>query len=335
MVKICVIKRTEFGYPEEMWKLKNFEYSSVREDIKEFLQFVEIKNLEDLGHLIGETCRPDQSRGDSLDITDFYYTDTYVLQAIANTTDAKHESIYSYLGSQLLDMNVNNDMIVIKRNIRGDINEPFPYEDIQIEDIIIAVQSLFVHIGLYVRTDGSIDSFKYVRDPLETISMDELQNTIRYHEFKLYEHILTFYVNIKSKDKEINPMASIIYGKEIRGDLMITLRNNGDTTAINMDLTQEIFTKIYDIYLNNPSYDYDGELYMRKFTNDPNVTSDTSLEIFPTVSLCPNFFWIVNREHNRIGKQMMTQNEIDEQKNLIIQQICNSEGQKVCLNNIE
>lgn len=330
MVKVAVLSKTEFGYDPNTWIVSNFGYSQVMSDIKDHIKIIDVNSLQDLCQTASQVTQPDLNGGDILDITDVYITGNYVIQAFANTSDTKQAKMYNFLGSQLLDTNVHNSLLLIKRNISGDITKPMPYMDISLGDITEAIRSVFVHSGIIIRSNGSIDSYEYIFDPLELLGRDEAEKTMRYHEFKIFDYIMNFYVNITSQNSPINEKASVIFGDIIKGDVMISLRDQRDSEAKNINITPEMFNMIYDINLDE--YEFDETLYKRQFRIN-NVTETTPLDEFPEVIKCPNFYWLLNKEHYRINKKINIDDNREDLEKSALKRV--NERSKRLLNQIE
>jgi hypothetical protein len=291
MVKIGILDTSHSGFLESEWVFSKFEYSSLYEDISPHLKLVDVTNITDLFTLIHTVLNP--SASDVLDISDFYYDHEYILQAICVSCDDDKSDKYNALGSQLISgKHVNGPVLIIKRNVSL---TNMDYIDLSLNEVISAVSRTFVHKGVIVKANDSVVNFKYIRDPLELTNIEETLKNVRYHETKLLDYVLTFYVNLKADRTKLNRSASAIFGKLVYGDVMVTLRDQGDSESSNLDIDDILFNKLLHLYKLQEVID--NEKYKRSFTLTENLSDESELNCFPNVTHSPNFFYVVEEEY--------------------------------------
>lgn len=307
MVKIGVLDYTHEGFSNLDWKINNFTFDKIFEQINTHITFYNIINLEELGYLIHENLCPLDN--EVSDIADFYYDENHVLQGIFITCENKDIYEYNALGSQLVSHNMHRKLIIIKREVSVIENK---YLDLSVSDVVNAICKTFIHSGVIVSSDNknSLTNFNYIFEPLEWMDHNKIMTEYRYHEHKFLNYILTFYVNITEKT-ELNTKASIIFGKKIYGDVYITLRDSNNTDTSNLDMTDILFTKILSIYRTN--HKLDTSKYKTIHIENEEVKTEidvNNLSLFPLVVRSPNLFYVINKEYD-VCKNMCDNYNID------------------------
>ena len=106
-------------------------------------------------------------------------------------------------------------------------------------------------------------------------------------------------------------MASIIFGKKIYGNCVLSLCDNADSSPKPMNFTEDLFKKIYTICLRNKllNTEVNKKQYSRKITienrslTDEEINTDTfNHNNFPEITLCPNFLYVIKQEYDNIVK---------------------------------
>lgn len=291
MVKIGILDTDHSGFLESEWVFSKFNYSSLYDEISPHLTFVDIVSIADLFKLIATELNPSPS--DVLDISDFYYDHEYVLQSICLFGDNDKSENFNLLGSQLLSgKHVNGKVLIVKRKVSL---TNMDYMDLTLNEVICAISKTFVHKGVIIKANDSIVNFKYLLDPLESMDIEATLKNVRYHETKLLEYVLTFYIDLSADRTKLNRSASAIFGKLIYGDVMVTLRDQGDSQSTNLDIDDVLFNKLLHLYKLQEVID--NEKYKRSFTLTEHLTDETELNSFPNVTHSPNFFYVIEEEY--------------------------------------
>ena len=319
---ICIIKsqnndnENHPGIHQDQWKADDLSQYKLKDNIEEYVSFTKLNTIYDLFNLIQNVVNPTDKH--IVNIEDLYYTSDYVYQAIFKMVakDGSYTMLIedsNKLATQMLGEKhiVDGNMIIIKRSI---INNDFLYEDITFEDITTILRSQFLHKAIIIKPNEQIEEQYYVYNPLE-INFDQshLDNS-RYHEFKFLEYRLFFHVDINAEqtNDNFNKIASVIYGKQIYGNVLISLSDNSDSSPLNLDLTKDIINMIYYITLfhkmNNS--EIDRKKYGRKMELEnknieeynPDIHKDFNHNNFPEVTMSPNFFQVIKREYELIIK---------------------------------
>lgn len=293
MVKIGILNNEHTGYSENQWTLQTFENDTLRNDISSYFTNYEISSLSELFDLINNYLLKDQPKGTFIDIKDIYFNQNYVIQTIAISCNDDKIHNYNRLGTQLVGgQHICGNMILIKREVSLKTNN---YLDFTLEDFIFTVKKTFVHTAIIVNCDDTIQNFTYIKHPLEWLNYTETIQTLRSHEFKLLDYILTFYVDITIDRTILNKNASIVFGKKIYGRVIITLYEQSELN--NLDLDDDIFNKIVHICKCNKSIDINE--YKKSFSLN-QISLNSTLTDFPNITHSPNFYFVIYEEFNKL-----------------------------------
>jgi len=342
--KVCIIRNINnqneqhAGIDDKHWNEKDLSHYELKEKIEEFVDFIEILDTNDLFNLINIMIQPNNEY--IINIDDFYYTSDYVYQAIFKMP-ADQKSYNSQieesnkLAIQLLNEKffVNGNMIIIKRSI---INNEFDYVDMTYEDVTNILRSQFLHKAVIIEVNKNITEANYIFNALEiNFNQSHLDNS-RFFEFRFLDYRLFFHIdkNAEKTNNNLNIVASIIYGKQIYGNVLISLCDNSDTSPQPLSISKELLNQIFYLSLNQrfTNTDIDRKKYARNLNLD-NKTID-NIEVvnlnkfnhnnFPEIILCPNFYYVIKNEYNILN--------INDLNNVNLNDYCNFE---LVLNDIE
>lgn len=305
MVKIAILSECNPDYDRLKIRKNTFEYSKVREDIKNNVVFHDVNNIGQLFALITKILSPDQ--GEMFNVYDFFYNEDYALQGIYLGCENEKDPKFNMLGSQLVLGNfMKKSLIIIKRDFH---DNKLSYNDVKLDDIVDSVISSFLHKCIIIKSDGTINELSYLFDPLENYDAKYNTENIRYHEHKFMDFIATFYVNINDPKTKLNEKATRVIGKKIYGDVMVSLRDSCSVSS-NKDLTEEIFSMIYK--LCNVGFDnMDLSMYKRGLDiGNKELSPESELHCFPTVAVYPNFYYFLRTEYERVKNK--TDNHFNE-----------------------
>ena len=280
-----------------LWINKDSKMNSIikkisEDKISENYEEIPISSMEELFLIINKYLNPDQDT--TLNITDVYYTDKYVVQCIYMLCNDKSNPKFNVLASQITkNTNVLNTMIFIKRDIT---NEKQPYINFDINDLIEIIKDTFVHNALIVKPSNEIINFPYINDVLESRLEEHTIKNIRYYEYKYLDYIYTFFCDISTEQipENLNEKASVIYGNKIYGEVFITLTSTREDFNTNLNMTEDLFNKLYILHATKSS-----DLNLQKYARKPKETTTSLYEYgFPYITYDPNIFSVINNEYN-------------------------------------
>jgi hypothetical protein len=216
------------------------------------------------------------------------------------------------LASQLTkETFVIGNMIIIKR----DITIPtFNYASVTIDDIITSIQKVFLHDAVAV-TPSNINALEYIMYPIEKAINKSTFEQIRYHEYRFFDYVLTFYVDIKATQtpENINKKCSIIYNNLIYGDVYVSIADNTDgVNTNNVDLSIDTFNMIYELCIRDArltdvsvfdTLNIDKSNFIIKAnseSDDKNEDGSLNKSSFPYLAKQKNFYYALNEIYNQL-----------------------------------
>jgi hypothetical protein len=314
--KVCIIRNVNdlnekhAGIDDCNWNEKDLSHYNLKEKIEEYVDFIEILSIPDLFNLISCIIQPSDKY--VINIDDFYYNSEYVYQAVFklpdhnNTTYNTQLEECNKLGTQLLTEKfiVNGNMIIIKRSIK---NDKYEYVDMTMDDVTDILRSQFLHKAIIVKPNNQLVEATYIYNALEiNFNQSHLDNS-RFFEHRFLDYRLFFHIdkNAVIEENNLNKFASMIYGKKIYGNVLISLCDNSDDSPKPLDITADIITQIYYLSLNqrHTNEEIDRKKYSRNLNIDKKEFNDTYTsdkfehENFPEIILCPNFYYVINNEY--------------------------------------
>jgi len=332
---VCIIRNLNnlnekhSGIDDKHWNEKDLSHYEIKEKIEEFVDFVEILDTNDLFNLINIMVQPNNEY--IINIDDFYYTSDYVYQAIFKMPS--NQKSYNTqieennkLAIQLLNEKfiVNGNMIIIKRSI---INNDFDYVDMTYEDITEMLKTQFLHKAVIIESNKNITESNYIFNALEiNFNQSHLDNS-RFFEYRFLDYRLFFHIdkNADRNDTNLNILASVIYGKKIYGNVLISLCDNSDSSPQPLSISKELINQIFYLSLNQKitKTEIDRKKYARNLNLD-NKTID-NIEVvninkfnhnnFPEIILCPNFYYVIKNEYNILNLENLNNINLNEECN--------------------
>lgn len=320
---ICIIKSTNqnnekhCGIEAKDWNETFLSHYNLKENIIEYTKFMKINTIYDLFTSMNVMINPTENH--IVNIEDLYYTSDYVFQAIFKTVAKDIRCSYqnliddsNKLATQMLGERhiVDGNMIIIKRSIN---NKDFSYEEILMDDITDILRNQIIHSALVIN-ENTITEQNYIYNPLEINFGQSHIDNVRYHECKFLDYRLFFHVDTKAERTKLNKIASVIYGQNIYGNVLISLSDNSDSSPLNLNITPELINKIYKISLFNKlnNTEIDRKKYARNIEiknkdfedYDPLKHITFEHNNFPEITMCPNFFQIIKLEYFLISKDL-------------------------------
>ena len=312
---ICVVKALNNenekhpGIDILEWDNVNLSHYNLKENIETYIELIQVTNMNELFMLVNLFLAPNDKY--MINVEDLHYTSDYVYQAIFKLpvngetyNDMINDS--NKLATQMLHEKhiVNGNMILIKRSI---INNDFNYVDMTMDDVTEILGSQFLHNALVIQPNNDISRQQYIHDAFEiNFGQSHLDNS-RSHEFKFLDYRLFFHIdkNAEKTEQTLNKYVSIIFGKKIYGNCLISLCDNDDASPKPLDLNEEIFMNIYYLSVHHHlnKTEIERKKYSRKLNLDNRSLDDNQINTeyfvhnnFPEITLCPNFFYIIKKE---------------------------------------
>ncbi|CAH6421501.1 Hypothetical protein KVN_LOCUS314 [uncultured virus] len=115
---------------------------------------------------------------------------------------------------------------------------------IDINTIAKIIYSKIIHKGIFIKTNGTIEEFKYLNDPMEIIGSSDISN-YQWMQFSILKFNIVLFVQVEPINDEINKKITKFNGQHfIHGDAIIVLKSSENDF---IDIDHELFLKILDI----------------------------------------------------------------------------------------
>ena len=265
-MKIGIINVNDLRYNETECTHVNFSQQKILDVLSDYITLSEVSNKDEMMQTILDTVV-----GTNTDLPIHTATvknvhdDLYLLCHIAPTKEVyeelksqhvKYNGIASYLTDTCLK--IYGQAVIFKLNS----NE---LETITLHDITEIFISKFVHKGVIVNTNSSMDEFKFIFNPVDWISPNEISK-YKYHETEILGKVLMLFFDTTAT--VVNNIASKISGQQIKGRVIIGMRDHysdmNDTDVKYEDIDINTFKQLL-LLCNDPNQ-------ARSLTGDEDIT---------------------------------------------------------------
>jgi len=220
-ITVAIIAPNKLTYSNVEMTHSRFEKFRIEDDIEDFVEFVELDNMEEvLGQIIN-----------TLNLSP---------ETVAHTTVCKEDSKYIYQMCHIIDEAKNkqqnniairlanskyrivDSVVLLKDEIMAD-GTTMPC-NITINDVIELYQECLIKSCIRINVDDTIDDVKYIFNPIDWMNKELVPN-IRFHEIQFADKVMMFFIELNPIKNVLNNQASILYGREIYGDVVIAMRH--------------------------------------------------------------------------------------------------------------
>lgn len=131
--------------------------------------------------------------------------------------------------SQITSQHVTSNMIIIKHKLGYEISGTniktitYPSSINSMSEIIDVLENIFVKTGYIIKTDGSIQPYQYIMNPIEHLIMTDsnYQEHYTYHEYEIYTHIIMIVVDKRMLNHDLNIAGTYLAGQPVNGDIHV------------------------------------------------------------------------------------------------------------------
>ena len=244
MSNLAIIDVNDIKYNETDMTHSNFEREKISDILSDFITLKSVNNNDEMMDvIIKNVVQDDASYHLHTAIVAHVGDDLYMMSHINPSKEvyedlkaksAKYNGIASYLTD--LGLRLYNKAIIYKINTSNDDNNTLvSITEAEVVDLFIGK---FVHKGVIINVDGSMDEYKFIFNPIDWISPSNV-GKYKYYETEFLGKVFMFFINT---DMDIvNPVASIMMNNSaLKGRVIIAMRNQ--YTDMN-----DIEVKYYDI----------------------------------------------------------------------------------------
>jgi hypothetical protein len=267
--KIMIIRENKLFYSQSDRNFARLTHDNIENDIEDY---IEIKSIEQ--STLMDEITTILNTPDAVAHTMRCYEDNeYIYELcyhsyIDNTKKSTINNIASHL-TKFTDKVVGN-AIILKSKIN--YNKTCELVDISLNDIVDIYKKIFVHTGVIVMPNGTIDEYNYIFNPIDLIKPDQMNN-IRFYELKIFNRVIQLFIEVNPSDNTLNEYASILYNKSlINGKVIFGMRYTFDDVRMTeteyCDLTKDILKKI--VYYASDNVNFSDS------TSDQDINSITN-----------------------------------------------------------
>lgn len=150
---------------------------------------------------------------------------------LKNIKEAQKKIKINMFGSQITSQHVVSNLVIIKQQLSYTIvdnnikTDTTPMNINSLNELVYVIESLFVKDGIVVKTDGSMQSYNYIMNPLEHMMLTDTNyaSNYVYHEYEVYTHIMMIITDTREINGVLNEIATLLAGKPVNGDVFVAL----------------------------------------------------------------------------------------------------------------
>jgi hypothetical protein len=178
---------------------------------------------------------------------------------------ADNEDDINLLASHLCldDVKIYGSVIILRSKIDHDNGNTCITDTLNITDISELLYKKFVHKGVKVYTNGSVDEFTFINNPLESMSDKEIDRH-KWIELPFLNFNLIGFIKMDLETDHVNKKITRLVGSEIVNGTVILVSKSTETEYI--DLDRELFNKMIAVA--------NGPMENRKLTEEENKNGD-------------------------------------------------------------
>lgn len=249
-MKVGIIDVNDLRYNETDMSHSNFSHEKIIDILSDYIT---LKNVTDedemMNTVVNEVVYKDVEypihTATVRNVDNDLYQMCHISQSKEIYEEMKSKSVgYNGIASYLTDMGlkVYGKAVIFKIDTATDPNKLKTITLDEITDILI---SKFVHKGVILSTDGSVNEFKFIFNPIDWLQPTEFSKH-KYYETEILGKVLMLFIDTTAT--VINNSASSIYMQQIKGRVIIGMRNQysdmNDTDVQYEDIDCDIFKRI-------------------------------------------------------------------------------------------
>lgn len=249
MKKIAIIDINDLKYNELEMVHSNFTREKINDLLLDYITLKDVSNEDEMMQVvIDEVVGENNDYPIHTATTKNIYHDLYLTCHISPSKEMyeefksksiKFNGIASYFSD--IGLKIYGKAVLFKLDTK---NDAYKLLSITMDEIVDIFISKFVHKGVILNLDGSIDEFNFIFNPVDWISPNEI-NKYKFYETEILGKVLMLFFDTTST--VINDTGNIIY-PSIKGKVIIGMRDQysdmNDISVKYEDLDIDTFKKI-------------------------------------------------------------------------------------------
>lgn len=226
-MNIAIIEPNDVSYSEHNMMHQTFTYEKVEDLLTDHIEFKKVNDHDDMMKvIIAQVVNNDPDFPIHTAIVSNVLDELYMMCHIYPTKEIYEEfkaikAQFNGIASYLTDMNLKlyQKAVIFKINTKNNQNK---LESISMGEIVNLFTSKFVHKGVLLNLDGTLDELKFIFNPVDWIGPNEVSNYM-YNEIELLGKVFMLFADTKSNVENRN--ASVIFGQKINGRVILAMRD--------------------------------------------------------------------------------------------------------------
>jgi len=255
-MNICVIDTNDVRYNETDMMHRNFASDTINDVLEDCISFVKINSKDDLlENIVKEIVNYDNEIPIHTATIKNKNNDLFLMCHIAPSKEVYEEMKskkvkYNGIASHMTDLKLRVYGKAVLYKLDASSEEP-NLANITSDDIVELFVSNFIHKGVIVNVNGTFDECKYIFNPIDWISPNEV-STYKYHEVEFLGKILMLFFDSSSKTKNdvLTDLFDPLFGRIVIG-MRSQYHDINDVDIIYEDLDVETLKNIIKLCENS------------------------------------------------------------------------------------
>lgn len=288
-MKIAIIDVNDLKYNECDMIHSNFSYQKISDILIDYITLKDVSDEDEMMQvIINEVANKNPDYPIHTATSRNMYTDLYLMCHISPSKeiyqefklqDVKYNGIASYLTD--IGLRIYGKAVIFKIN-----NDNNKLQTITLNEITEIFISKFIHKGIVVNTDDDITECKFIFNPVDWISPNEISK-YKYYETEILGKVFMIFFDTTSIIS--NNIANKIYsGQTIKGRTIIGMRDQ--------------YSDMNDLEVRYEDLDKNTFQQLVKFCNDINqsrlLKNDEDIRIIDGKRIYNNFYKVLNNRVN-------------------------------------
>lgn len=263
-MKIAVINTNDLKFNESELMHSNFTFDRIYDLLSDYITLREVNDENEMmQNIINEIVGEETHYQIHTAMVKYEYDDLYMMCHIMPSKETyeelKQKSVkYNGISSYLSDvgLKIYGQTVLFKLNTYNDANNLC---SITMEKCVELFTNKFIHKGVILNTDGSMDNFKFIFNPVDWIQPNEIDK-YKYHETEILGKVLMLFVDTTStiENKTANKILQSIKGRVIIG-MRDQYSDMNDTDVRYLDIDADIFKQVINVCTSSSKSLLDGE----------------------------------------------------------------------------
>jgi len=249
-MKIAVIDVNDLKYNESEMVHPNFTQEKISDILSDYITLKEVSNENEMmeaivDEIVGNENEYPIHTATTKNVYDDLYLTCHISPSKEMYDELKSKSIkFNGIASYLTDvgLRIYGKAVLFKLDTKNDANK---LKSITMEEITDIFINRFIHKGVILNTNGSIDEFKFIFNPVDWISPSEI-NKYKYHEVEILGKVFMLFIDTTATT--VNDVANKICSQSLKGRVIIGMRDQysdmNDTEVRYEDIDIDTFKKV-------------------------------------------------------------------------------------------